>query len=85
MLASWLVPALSGFLIAYVSGVSAYTITALVAGLLFMIAYYIHYGITAGYDEPNPEGVKGKPVTLKTWERALCQHHRLLRYYYTMG
>ena len=76
IIASYLVPALSGVLIASLSGVTAYTVTALVVAILFLICYFIHYFITKGYDnEPVSER---KAVTFKDMGRAIVGNGNLI-------
>ncbi|MGL5693279.1 MAG: MFS transporter [Peptostreptococcaceae bacterium] len=57
MIAGYLVPTLSVFFLGVFSnsknGVIGYTMTALVASILYAIFYGVHYFITQGYDEPN--------------------------------
>lgn len=57
MIAGYLVPTLSVFFIGIFSnskdGVIGYTMTALVAAILYAIFYGVHYFITKGYDEVN--------------------------------
>lgn len=61
MIAGYLVPTLSVFFIGIFSnskdGVIGYTMTALVASILYAIFYGVHYFITKGYDE---SGYKNK-------------------------
>lgn len=70
MLASWLVPTLSTALIASVSGVTAYTLIALIAGCIFMLCYVIHYAITKGYEE-DVKYESGKAVTFKDMAKSI--------------
>lgn len=44
------------------SAVLGYTLTAIVGGILMMLGYYVHYAITAGYDEPQPKAEKGSEL-----------------------
>lgn len=71
MLASWLVPTLNTLLIATFSGITAYTLIALIAALLFMLCYYIHYSITKGYED-DMHYESGKAVTFADMAKSIA-------------
>jgi len=90
IIASWLVPTLSGALLTVMTGVKAYTVIAMLVALLFWICYYIHYFITAGYDTESNVGKKsvtfvdmGKSLVTNPHLIALLAHDalRLMAYY----
>ncbi len=58
VIASLLVPFLGTALLAVFSGVTAYTVIAVIVCVLFMICYFIHYAITKGYDTETSGGKK---------------------------
>lgn len=76
IVASYLVPALSGALLTAMTGVKAYTVIAMLAALLFWICYYIHYFITAGYDTET--NVTRKSVTFADMGRSLISNPHLI-------
>ena len=59
VISSKLVPLITTSLAALVSGVYAYSICAAIVSVIYMIAMYISFGVTAGYDtETKSEGKK---------------------------
>ena len=95
---SLLVPNLTAFLTTMFTGVSAYTITAGVVSILYIICYGIHYAVAAGSEEPQ-EGEKakgaGRTISFADMGRNLVNNpnliliflHDMLRLiaYYTMA
>lgn len=78
VIASYGVPVMSTALLAVMSGVTAYTVIALLAGICFIITYLIHFLITKGYDEPDPNEVKGKAVTLGAMAKGIATNPPLI-------
>ena len=59
VISSKLVPLITTSLAALVSGVYAYSICAAIVSVIYMIAMYVSFGVTAGYDtETKSEGKK---------------------------
>ena len=59
VISSKLVPLITTSLAALVSGVYAYSICAAIVSVIYMVAMYISFGVTAGYDtETKSEGKK---------------------------
>ncbi|MBQ8974198.1 MAG: MFS transporter, partial [Oscillospiraceae bacterium] len=76
IIAAYLVPALSGLLIAALSGVGAYTVIAVIACIIFWICYYIHYFVTKGYD--NEPVSQRTAVTFKEMGKAIVGNGNLI-------
>ena len=72
---SLVVPTVSSALLGIIGGVPAYTVVALVFSLLFVVAYYIHYGITKGYDTNE---TTAKAITFRQIGKSLFTNHQLL-------
>ena len=76
IVASYCVPALGTLFLAVFSGVTAYTVIALIASVLFLLCYYIHFGITAGYDTETDNSKKS--VTFKDMGKSIASNHHLV-------
>ena len=76
IIASYLVPFLGTAFLAVFSGVTAYTVIAVIACVLYMICYFIHYGITAGYDTEVYAGKKA--VTFKDMAKGIASNPHLI-------
>ena len=90
IIASYFVPFLGTAFLGIMSGVTAYTVIAGIACLLFLICYYIHYAITDGYDTEivtNKKAVSfvdmGKSIVSNPHLIAILLHDalRLVAYY----
>ncbi len=90
IVASVLVPYLGTAFLAIFSGVTAYTVIALIACVLYMICYFIHYAVTSGYDTDVSAGQKavsfkdmGKCIATNPHLIAILAHDaiRLIAYY----
>lgn len=79
LLASYAVPALSALLFGFMSGVSAYTVIAVVVSVLFICTYFTHYFITAGYDTPE-DNINSKAVTFKDMGRSIVSNPHLITF-----
>ena len=77
ILASYAVPALSSILFVVMSGVSAYTMIALISSVVFALCYFIHYAITKGYDTADDK-IGGKAVTFKDMGRSIIGNKYLI-------
>lgn len=77
LVSSYLVPTLGSIFIGIFSGVAAYTVIALITGLLFLVCYYIHYGITAGYDNEQ-SAIAKKSVTFKDMGKSIVTNPHLI-------
>lgn len=82
ILASYLVPVLTTAFLGLFMGMGAvwgYTATAAVASLSFLAAYFVHYQITKGYDNPaDYTDSQKKSVTLMDMFRAIIANPQLL-------
>lgn len=82
ILASYLVPVLTTVFLGLFMGMGAvwgYTATAAVASLSFLAAYFVHYQITKGYDNPaDYTDSQKKSVTLMDMFRAIIANPQLL-------
>lgn len=76
IIASFLVPFLGTALLAVFSGVTAYTVIAIIACILYMICYYSHYAITAGYDTESNVGKKS--VTFLDMAKGIATNPHLI-------
>lgn len=76
IVASILVPFLGTALLAVFSGVTAYTVIALIACALYMICYFTHYGITKGYDTDSSVG--NKSVSFKDMGKCIATNPHLI-------
>ena len=76
LICSWFVPFMSSVLLGIFSGVTAYTGIAGVSGFLFLICYFIHYGITAGYDTESGAGKKA--VTFGDMAKGIATNPHLI-------
>lgn len=76
IVASILVPTLSTALLAVFSGVSAYTVIALIGCVLFMICYFTHYGVTKGCETVG--GPRKKAVTFKDMAKSIVVNPHLI-------
>ena len=76
IIASFLVPFLGTALLAIFSGVAAYTVIAIIACILYMICYYSHYAITAGYDTESNVGKKS--VTFLDMAKGIATNPHLI-------
>ncbi len=72
---SLVVPLMTSAMLAVMSGVTAYTIMAAVFCCIFMICYFIHYGITKGYDTKESSG---GAITFKQIGKSLFTNGQLL-------
>lgn len=77
VLASGMVPWLTAALTTLVSGVSAYSITAGILSILYIICYGIHYAVTAGYEDEE-SGPAKKVVTFKDMGRNIVGNKYLI-------
>ena len=76
LIASYLVPSLGTLFLGIFSGVTSYTIIAVIVCTLFMICYFTHYGITAGYDTEVYSGKKA--VTFKDMAKSIATNPHLI-------
>lgn len=81
--ASYLVPIITTALFAvFAAGsgagsvpVAAYTVAALILALIFMVCYFVHYGITKGFDAQESAS---KAVTFKDMAKAIATNDQLI-------
>lgn len=81
--ASYLVPAITTALFAvFAAGsgsgsvpVAAYTVAALILALVFLVCYYVHYGISKGFDAQESTA---KAVTFRDMGKAIATNDQLI-------
>lgn len=76
IIASFLVPFLGTAFLAIFSGVTAYTVIAVIACVLYMVCYFTHYAITKGYDTDSNVGKKS--VTFVDMAKGIATNPNLI-------
>lgn len=76
VISSKLVPLITTSLAAVVSGVYAYSICAAIVSIIYMIAMYISFGVTSGYDTETKS--EGKKISFKAMGKNIVTNPNLI-------
>lgn len=76
VISSKLVPLITTSLAALVSGVYAYSICAAIVSVIYMIAMYVSFGVTAGYDTETKS--EGKKISFKAMGKNIVTNPNLI-------
>ena len=76
VISSKLVPLITTSLAALVSGVYAYSICAAIVSVIYMIAMYISFGVTSGYDTETKS--EGKKISFKAMGKNIVTNPNLI-------